>query len=110
MSWSDFLGYARGAFIIGGAVGAVVFPLYYHFTAKWYRDRVGRFLMLGGLGWASLYLSAVVSMIFPNDLAREIIRTALTLFAFYFVWRQTFLYRKVRKEELVRRQKERREQ
>lgn len=106
MSWFDWV---RRFLVIGGAVAAIVFPLYYHFTAKWYRDKMGRFLMAGGVGWASLYLAGVFAIIFPNEVFREIVRTFLTLFAFFFAWYQLLLYRRVRKEELERRHKERRE-
>lgn len=107
MSWLDV---TRQTLIVVGGVGAITFPLYYHFTAPgWRHSEMGRFLMLGGVGWASLYLSGIIAVIFPSELAREILRSILILGAGSFAWYQLWLYRRVRKEELDRRRTERRE-
>lgn len=89
--------------ILVGALGALVFVVYYHLTAKWYRNPMGVFLMLGGLGWLSLYLAGVASILFPNELVQNIIRAFLIIGAGSFAWYQVFLYRRVRKQERERR-------
>jgi hypothetical protein len=108
MNWYDLL---RQALVVAGGIGAIIFPIYYHRTAPgWRHNEMGRFLMLGGIGWASLYLSGIVAILFPTEVAREIIRFVLTLGAGSFAWYQVWLYRKVRKEEIAfRRDRERRE-
>lgn len=101
MSWFDPV---RQILIVVGGVGALTFPTYYWLTAPgWRHSEMGRFLMLGGIGWASLYLAAMVGVLFPSEAVQNIVRLVLILGAGAFAWYQVFLYRRVRKQELERR-------
>lgn len=93
----------REVLYVAGGVGAIVFPIYYWTTAPgWRHSEMGRFLMLGGLGWMFLYLSGILAIVFPSELARDIIRLVLIVGSGSFVWYQVWLYRKVRREERAR--------
>lgn len=97
----------RQVLYVAGGVGAIVFPVYYWTTAPgWRKSEMGRFLMLGGLGWMSLYLSGIMAIVFPSEVARDVIRLVLIVGAGSFAWYQVWLYRKVRREELARKRKE----
>jgi hypothetical protein len=106
VTWFDVV---RQVGIVAGGIGAIVFPIYYWTTAPgWRRSEMGRFLMLGGIGWASLYLAGIVGVLLPSELVQNIIRVVLIVGAGSFAWYQVFLYRRVRQQELARR-KEREE-
>lgn len=95
----------RQVLYLWGAVAAVAFPIYYWVTAPtWYRSDLGRFLMMGGIGWAALYLSGVLAILFPGELARDVIRLVLIVSAGSFAWYEIFLYRKVRRQERQRKE------
>lgn len=101
VNWFEAL---RQTGIVVGGIGAITFPIYYWTTAPgWRHSEMGRFLMLGGLGWASLYLAGIVNVLLPNELVQNIIRVVLILGAGSFAWYQVFLYRRVRNQELARR-------
>lgn len=95
MSWFEA---ARQTGIILGGLGAFTFPIYYWWTnPRWYRFEVSRFLMFGGLGWASLYLAAFVGILIPSDIIQNIIRVVLIVSAGTFAWYQVWMLRRVRK-------------
>lgn len=100
MGWFDTI---RAIMIFVGAVPALIFPAYYHLTATWYREPMGRFLMAAGLGLASLYSAGVVARLLPNETLQEAIRSVLVFTAAGFAWYQLWLYHRVRREELRRR-------
>lgn len=98
--------WVRQSGVMVGGVGAIVFPIYYwKVNPRWHRDEVSRFLMLGGFGWASLYLSGIIAIVFPSELARDIIRLVLIVGAGAFAWYQVWTLRRVRKQESDRDQK-----
>lgn len=102
MGWFDQV---RAVMIFVGAVPALIFPLYYHFTARWYREPLGMFLMAAGCGLASLYLAGVLARVLPNETLQEVLRSFLVFSSAGFAWYQLLLYRKVRREELQKRRK-----
>lgn len=96
MSWFDTL---RQTLVVAGGIGALTFPAYYWWVnPRWYQDEMSRFLMFGGLGWASLYSSAFLAIFFPGELARDVIRLVLIVGAGSFAWYQVWMLRRVRKE------------
>lgn len=104
MTWFEVL---RQFGIIIGGIGAMIFPVYYWTTAPgWRHSEMGRFLMLGGIGWASLYMSAILNILLPSELVQHILRAILIVGAGAFAWYQVFLYRRVRKQELERRERD----
>lgn len=103
MNWFDTF---RQVAILTGGAGAITFPILYHRTAPgWRKTEMGRFLMLGGLGWASLYLAGIVSVLLPSELVQNIIRVVLMVSAGTFAWYQVILYLRVRRQELARRKR-----
>jgi hypothetical protein len=102
MDWFDTL---RMILIGGGAVPAIVFPFYYHFTARWWTTREGRYIMMGGAGWASLYATGIVSTFFRDWFLQEETRVFLMFFAFSFAWVQIWTYWKIRQIEMGKRRK-----
>ena len=89
----------RQSLVVAGGVGALVFPVYYWRTnPRWYRDEMSRFLMFGGLGWASLYSSAILAVLFPSEVARDVIRLVLTVGAGSFAWYQVWMLWRVRRQ------------
>lgn len=86
--------------VVIGGIGALIFPIYYwKVNPRWYRNEISRFVMLGGIGWAALYTSGIVAIIFPSELAREIIRAILVVGAGSFAWYQVWMLRRVQKQE-----------
>lgn len=101
MSWFDAV---RQALVLAGGVGALTFPAYYWWAnPRWYQEEMSRFLMFGGLGWASLYSSAFIAILLPGEITREIIRLVLIVGAGSFAWYQVWMLWRVRKEEKERR-------
>lgn len=103
MAWFDIL---RMALIGGGALAAIIFPFYYHFTARWWESREGRYIMMGGAGWASLYGTGIINLFLKDWFLQEEARIFLMFFAFAFAWVQLWTYNKVRRVELRRRKRE----
>lgn len=96
-AWHQVYEAFRLAGIVIGAVGAFTFVIYYGFTAPWYKTDTGRFLMMSGVGWASLYAAGMIAAFIPKQIVTETLRIVLIVFAAIFVWRQVFLYRKFKK-------------
>jgi FtsH-binding integral membrane protein len=95
MTWFDYV--RIGGVVIGG-LGAFVFVGYYGFTSPWYKSNTGRFLMMSGVGWASLYLSGIINAFVKSQIVTDIIRIILIVLAASIVWQQVFLYHKARKK------------
>lgn len=105
MGWFDIL---RMFLIAGGALAAIFFPFYYHFTARWWESREGRYIMMGGLGWASLYGTGIIGLFLREWGWQEEVRIFLMFFAFAFAWVQLWTYNKVRRIEMAKRRSLRR--
>lgn len=105
MTWLEVV---RQTLYVVGGIGAITFPVYYHVTTRgrWRFKEMGRFLMIGGLGWMCLYISGILFILFPDQIVREVIRLLLIISAGTFAWYQVWLYRKVRRQELARKGKE----
>lgn len=104
MNWFEPV---RQSLVIIGGIGALTFPIYYWMTAPgWRTTPMGRFLMLGGLGWASLYLAAFVAILVPTEPVQNAIRLVLIVAAGSFAWYEVILYHRIRRQELARRKEE----
>lgn len=84
--------------LVGGFLGAAVFVAYYHFTARWFRRPLSRYLMSGPLGLLSLYAAAMANSFIPIEWVRETIRMFMVLSAFLFAWYSVLTYHRMRKE------------
>lgn len=93
----------RMILLFGGWLGSITFVVYYHLTARWYRDPLSRYLMSGPLGLFSLYTSAMVNMFISNETVRDILRMFMILSAFAFAWYSVLTYHRMRRQ--VRREK-----
>lgn len=103
MNWFDIV---RQGLIVAGGVGAIAFPIYYWAcNPQWYRDEMSRFLMLGGLGWASLYSSGIMAIVFPSEVVRDVIRLVLIVGAGSFAWYQVWMLYRVRREGSIQRKR-----
>jgi hypothetical protein len=90
--------WSRTILLLGGWLGALVFVVYYHCTARWYRDPLSRYLMSGPLGLFCLYTSAMINMFVTNEIVRDIFRFVMVLSAFLFAWYSVLTYRRARKD------------
>jgi hypothetical protein len=100
---TDWFDWFRLIFIVGGAIPAIIFPIYYHFTASWWSSEMGRQLMLSGVTIGALYAASLVSQFVTNEGAKDGIRAFLILLAFVSSWRQLLMYRKF-KRAMIRRE------
>lgn len=94
MSWYETI---RLTGVVIGGVGSWVFVLYYGLSAPWWTRETGRWLMLSGVGWASLYTSGIIGAFVKSELVTEVFRAFLIVLAATIVWRQVFLFRKMKK-------------
>lgn len=92
----------RTFFLLGGWLGSLVFVVYYHGTAKWYKDPLGRYLMSGPLGLFCLYTAAMANMFITTGLVRESLRMMMIVLAFSFGWYSVVVYHRMR----IRKRKE----
>lgn len=96
MNWYEIV---RLIGVVLGGVGSYTFVLYYGFTSPWWTRETGRWLMLSGTGWASLYTAGIIGAFTPPEIVTNIIRMVLIVLAATIVWRQVFLYHKMRNKE-----------
>lgn len=54
--------------------------------------------MLSGSGWAALYTSGLIGVFVESQTLTEVIRMSLIVLAATIVWRQVFLYRKIKRK------------
>lgn len=87
----------RWVYLIGSPA-AVVFPFYYHSTARWYKSREGRLLMLVASLPFFLYLSAAIAILLPGEPVKDILRLVLVALASTVSWTLLLVYRKIRKD------------
>jgi hypothetical protein len=87
----------RWVYLIGSPA-AVVFPFYYHWTARWYKSREGRLLMLVSSLPFFLYLSAVIAILLPGEPIKDALRLMLVGLASTVSWALLLVYRKIRKD------------
>ncbi len=87
----------RWVYLIG-APAAVVFPFYYHWTARWDMSREGRLLMLLAALPFFLYLAAAVAILLPGEEVKDVLRLVLVGLASTVSWTLLLVYRKIRKD------------
>lgn len=85
-----------------GSPAAVIFPFYYHLTARWYRSREGRLLMLVASLPFFLYLAAAITILLPGEPVKDVLRLILVGLASTVSWTLLLVYRKIRKDGLRR--------
>lgn len=78
--------------IAGIALGALLFPLIYHRTARWWVTPFGRHLMGYSATVALMAVSAFVRVFLPEVPGQEIIRNVLLSLAAFFVWQRSYVY------------------
>lgn len=91
----------RLAYLIGSPA-ALVFPIYYHWTARWFSSREGRLLMLIASLPFFLYLSAAIAILLPGEAVKDVLRLVLVSLASAISWSMLLVYRKIRKEGMER--------
>lgn len=87
----------RLAYLLG-APAALAFPVYYHWTARWFASREGRLLMLIASLPFFLYLSAAIAILLPGEPVKNVLRLVLVSLASTISWSMLLVYRKIRKE------------
>lgn len=94
-----------------GSPAAIIFPVYYHWTARWYKSREGRLLMLLASLPFCLYLSAAIAILLPGEPVKDVLRLVLVSLASTVSWALLLVYRKIRKEgmEKIRSRKQEQE-
>ena len=85
---------------LAGAPAALVFPVYYHMTARWYNSREGRLLMLLASLPFCLYLSAAIAILLPAEVVKNILRLVLVTLASVVSWSLLLVYRRIRRDGL----------
>ena len=90
--------WVRTVFLFGGWLGSLVFVVYYHFTSRWYRHPLSRYLMAGPLGLLSLYSAAVANALITEEWVRDALRMMMIVNSFLFAWYSVFVYHKMRKD------------
>lgn len=94
-----------------GSPAAVIFPIYYHMTARWYKSREGRLLMLVASLPFFLYLAAAIAILLPGEPVKDVLRLILVGLASTVSWSLLLVYRKIRKDGMqkIRSRKQERE-
>lgn len=83
-----------------GAPPALIFPIYYTITARWWKSREGLLFMLMALLPFSLYLSAIIFLAFPGSEVRDFLRIVFGTVAAVASWATILLYIIIRREGL----------
>lgn len=91
----------RWVYLIGSPA-AVIFPFYYHWTARWYMSREGRLLMLLASLPFFLYLAAAIAILLPGEEVKNVLRLILVSLASTVSWSLLLVYRKLRKDGLAK--------
>lgn len=87
-----------------GAPAALVFPIYYTWTARWWESREGRLFFGMALLPFCLYAATVLFIVLPSSEAKDILRHILVIVASAVSWGTLLVYRLIRKEGLQERQ------
>lgn len=84
-------------FVVGWA-GSVVFPVYYHLTAKWWDTRLGQHLMGYSVVVALALTNSLIRIFWPQLDGRVVTARIFTVLIAIIVWWRVYVYWKERKE------------
>lgn len=85
-----------------GAFPALFNPIYYTWTARWWKNREGRLFFAMLFLPFCLYAATVIFLLVPEGGAKDVIRFILVLVASSVSWGTLAVYWKIRKEGVER--------
>lgn len=83
-----------------GAPAALFNPIYYTWTARWWKNREGRLFFAMLFLPFCLYAATVLFLMFPGGDVKDVLRFALVLVASSVSWGTLAVYWRIRKEGL----------
>lgn len=86
-----------------GSPAALVFPVYYTCTARWWGNREGRLFFAMSFLPFCLYAATVLFLVVPESPWRNAIRVVLVCVASSVSWGTLLVYRRIRREGLAER-------
>lgn len=87
---------------LAGSPAALIFPIYYHMTARWWRTREGRLFMANSMVPFMLYFSVVLFLTVPEGIAKDAVRLLLVAIASVTSWANLVVYIRIRREGMQR--------